>query len=148
MHQSWKWTLLATAALMAGCASQHAEQKAAAPAAAEQPDSPGGRIVKSMDGSFTGEIDGNPAPGSKFAKIKIGMSYRDVTRLIGAPDDMKRYETGKRWIPFYYGNDAQRVETLYRNEGCLIFTGGNVFGGGGEQLIRVMVDSKGACMAG
>ncbi len=138
--------------LLAGCASQPAKQSAAAPepakpaASTQAAATDSGRAQKSVDGSFEGEVIGKPVAGSKFSKVKIGMSFREVTRLIGAPDDMQRYETGKRWIPFYFGNDAQRVETLYRGEGCLTFTGGNVFGGGGEQLIRITVDPKGACM--
>ena len=151
MQKQWKLATLTVAVVLAGCASQPAQQQAAAPvpsakSAAAQPNSSSGRMVKSADGSVTGEIDGKPAAGSKFSKVKIGMSFRDVTRLIGAPDDMNRHETGKRWIPFYYGNDVQRFETLYRGEGCLTFTGGNVFGGGGEELIRIMVDTKGTCM--
>ena len=160
MSHRWQTSTLALALVaLGGCASQQTAQTPVpatpAPSAPNQ-QSPAatapknateaGRSAKSQDGSFEGEVVGNPAPGSKFSKVKIGMSFREVTRLIGAPDDMQRYETGKRWIPFYFGNDAQRVETLYRKEGCLTFTGGNVFGGGGEQLIRIQVDPKDTCM--
>ena len=74
------------------------------------------------------------------------MTMREVNGLIGAPDDLIRHETGKRWIPFYYGNYAQRMEVLYRGEGCLTYTGGNVFGGGGNQLIKIEVDGTGKCI--
>src|SRR5205085_12203398 len=67
------------------------------------------RVVKSRDGSFDGEIVGTPARNSKFSKLAIGMTMDEVTSLIGGPDNMVRHETGKRWIPFYYGNDAQRM---------------------------------------
>jgi hypothetical protein len=96
-------------------------------------------------GNPPGEILGTPAPDSKFARLKLGMSMRDVNALIGTPDDLTRHETGKRWIPFYFGPDAQRMEALYNKEGCLTYTGGNVFGGGGNQLIRIAADPKAAC---
>jgi hypothetical protein len=38
------------------------------------------------------------------------------------------------------------MQALVKNEGCLTYTGGNVFGGGGNQLIKVEVDSSGKCL--
>ena len=104
------------------------------------------REVQSQDGSFTGEIVGTPAEGSKFAQLQIGMSMQDVQELMdSAPDRSHSYESGKRWIPFYFGNDATRLQALFRGEGCLIFTGGNIWGGGGSQLIQIEVDPAGDC---
>jgi len=104
------------------------------------------RIVKSRDGSFDGEVIGTPARNSKFSRLVIGMTMDEVTSLIGGPDNMVRHETGKRWIPFYFGNDAQRVEVLYRGEGCLTYTAGNVFGGGSNQLIRITATPLQTCI--
>jgi hypothetical protein len=98
------------------------------------------RVVKSRDGNFDGEIVGNPAPNGKFAKLKIGMELNEVSQLIGAANTMNSHETGKRWIPFYFGNDTRRVQLDYAGEGCLFFTGGNVYGGGGNELIRIVAD--------
>ena len=140
---------------IAGCASQQPSRSsgtAAPPAAATTAPAPAAspygptRTVKSKDGRYDGEIVGNVAPGSRFAKLQIGMTYEQVTAAIGAPDNMSRNETGKRWIPFYFGNDAQRVQVLYRNEGCLTFTGGNVFGGGGNELVRITATPRQDCM--
>jgi hypothetical protein len=104
------------------------------------------RLVKSRDGSFEGEIYGTPAPSSRFAKLLIGMTPEEVQKLMGsAADRSHSYESGKRWIPFYYGNDARRMQMLYKGEGCLIFTDGNRFGGGGGDLIQIAVDPTGAC---
>jgi hypothetical protein len=121
---------------------------AAAPPAANAT-SPYGPIrrVKSKDGRFEGEVVGAVAPGSRFARLQIGMTLEEVTALIGAPDNMVRHETGKRWIPFYYGNDSQRVQVLYRREGCLTFTGGNVFGGGGNELVRITATQRQDCLS-
>ena len=104
------------------------------------------REVESQDGSYTGEIVGTPAEGSKFAQLRIGMSMQDVQEIMdGTPDRFHTYESGKRWIPFYFGNDATRMQALFRGEGCLIFTGGNVWGGAGGDLIQIDVDPSGEC---
>ena len=84
-------------------------------------------------------------PGSKFAGIQIGMTMAQVQEKIGTPERFHSYESGKRWIPFYYGNDARRMQALYRGAGCLIFTDGNIFGGGGNELLRIDHDDTGAC---
>jgi hypothetical protein len=139
---------IALVAALAGCAST--QPAATSPAAQPQAAAPGTaanapRIVKSRDGRFDGELVGTPAAGSKFAKLQIGMEMNEVFKLIGAGDNMTSNETGKRWIPFYFGNDARRVQVAYANEGCLTFTGGNIYGAGGNELIRITVDPKGVC---
>ena len=121
-----------------------AAQPAAKPAATAS--APVTRTVKSRNGAFDGEIVGTVASNSRFAKLQIGMTMREVSDLIGAADDMLRHETGKRWIPFYFGNDAQRIQTMYKGEGCLSFTGGNIYGGGGNELLRIEVAPKGGCL--
>ena len=93
-----------------------------------------------------GEIIGTPAPGSKFAKLKIGMSMDQVQDVMDhAPDRTDSHETGKRWIPFYFGTDARRLEALYKGEGCLSFTGGNAWGAAGGELVKIEVSPSGAC---
>lgn len=103
------------------------------------------RVVPSVDGRFEGEISGTPAPESRFAKVRIGMELQQVIRLIGNHDEMYSHETGKRWIPFYFGTDARRVVVLYRGEGCLTYTGGNIWGGGSNVLLRIDVDTASQC---
>ncbi|MDP2742197.1 MAG: hypothetical protein Q8O50_01845 [Hydrogenophaga sp.] len=134
-------------ASLAGCATVSLEEPARAPApsTAGTIGSSETRIVPSKDGSFQGEIIGTAAPGSRFAQLQIGMEALPVQRLIGIPDDMHAHETGKRWIPFYFGTDARRMITYYKGEGCLTFTGGNVWGSGGNELIRIEVDPSGRC---
>lgn len=145
MRQQY-WMVILGIVLVSGCASTSptgGETSGSTPAGATNSDA---KVVKSIDGTYTGEIVGTVAPDSKFAKLKIGMTMAEVHELIKAPDDMIRHETGKRWIPFYFGNDAQRIQTYYAGEGCLTYTGGNVFGGGGNQLIRITVHKTKQCM--
>jgi hypothetical protein len=138
--------LLALSLAVTGCASTPSSSPSPNPASAPAPAKSDTRIVKSRDGSYTGEIVGNVAPNSKFAKLQIGMRSSEVQDILGrAPDRSHIYESGKRWIPFYFGNDAQRMQVLYKGEGCLIFTAGTAWGGGGGDLIQIQADPTGAC---
>jgi hypothetical protein len=146
-------TAMAVAVLFSACSSTskapEAQPKAATAApAAKVTATPATTTTnaKSIDGKYTGEVVGTPAPNSKFAKLRIGMEMSEIQAIMGrAPDRSHGYESGKRWIPFYYGNDARRVQALYKGEGCLIVTGGNVWGGGAGDLIQMSVDPTGAC---
>jgi hypothetical protein len=122
--------ILSAAVLIAGCAAQRTASAPPADGAAS---------------SARGQIIGTPAQDGKFGKLKIGMTLSEVSALIGGGDDQNHYPTGKGWIPFYFGSDTQRIEILYRGEGCLVFTGGNQFGGGSNELIRIENDAKGSC---
>jgi hypothetical protein len=125
-----------------GCSSISLDQpsaKAEAPATGNQV-----RVVRSFDGRFDGEISGTPAPESRFAKLKIGMELEQVHKLIGEPDQLYSHDTGKTWIPFYFGADGRRVVTLYRGEGCLTYSAGGVFNSR-KQLLRMDVDAAGKC---
>lgn len=127
-----------------GCAGQ----KTSTDKSASSSSTPGARVVKSKDGTFDGEIIGSPESSGKFAKLQIGMTMNEISGLIGAPDNLTQHETGKRWIPFYFGPDVTRIEVLYKGEGCLTYTGGNQFGAGGNKLIRISVDANGKCFQG
>jgi hypothetical protein len=92
------------------------------------------------------ETAGNPVGTGKFAALKAGMQMSEVQNIMDrAPDRSHTYESGKRWIPFYFGNDARRMQALFRGEGCLIFTDGNVWGGAGGELVEIQSDASGAC---
>lgn len=129
--------------LLAGCAGHPLDKTPEGPDRAAS----GAEVrqVRSADGRHEGEISGTPAPDSRFAKLQIGMTLQQAVRLIGSHDQMYSHETGKQWIPFYLGADARRMKMLYRGEGCLTFTGGNILGGGTNELIRIDVDPAGKC---
>lgn len=91
-------------------------------------------------------VIGVAAADSGFSRLTIGMDMQRTQDIMGrVPDRFHTYESGKRWIPFYFGTDARRMQVLYKGEGCLIFTGGNAWGGGGGELIQVENDPSGAC---
>lgn len=79
-----------------------------------------GQKVKGV-GDWNGEITGRPAANSKFNKLQIGMSAKQVTDLAGEPSDQGRYLTGKAFIPWYFGSDKYRHEMVYKGTGRLIF---------------------------
>lgn len=96
-----------------------------------------GRTVKGMNG-YEGEITGVPVKNSKFARLQIGMSYRQAMDLAGRPTDEGAYATGKSWIPYYYGGDRHRYEAVYKGQGRLIFAGGGMGDYGAGYLIWII----------
>lgn len=105
-------------ATLAGCASRDSNAAAPAEATAAAP----------------------IPPDSPLAKVKVGMRMQEVINILGAPSDQNSYATGKAWIPFYFGDDTRRTSYYYKGLGRVVFTGGNVFGGGGGNVIRVDYD--------
>ena len=149
-------TALSAAALLSGCISMggtKSEGSSAAPsttatAAAAAPAKPKlgpgmnergevidsrkveagfGQKVKGLN-DWEGEITGKPAPGSKMAQLKIGMSAAEVQALMGQPSDQGAHITGKAFIPFYFGSDRYRYEVVYKGQGRLLFASGAGFG--------------------
>jgi hypothetical protein len=91
-------------------------------------------------------ISAQGSTATRFSKVQLGMTIKQVNLLIGPPDDSDSHESGKRWIPFYFGNDARRLEALYKNEGCLVFASGNAWGANAEgELKEITPDPSGAC---
>jgi hypothetical protein len=82
-----------------------------------------------------GEIVGKPAAGSKFAKLKIGMTFTKVQKLIGAPTKQWNHPTGKASIPFYFGPDRWVIQCSYKGEGVLTLNSG-----GDQLLTRIEVN--------
>ena len=120
--------IILTATLLNACASRTAKtstppaseatQKTAPPAAPE------------------GEIVGKPAPGSKFSKLKPGMTLKQVEKLIGPPTQQWQRPTAKLAIPFYFGPDRWVMEYSYKKEGLLTFNYGE------EQFLTRIVVNK------
>jgi hypothetical protein len=96
-----------------------------------------GTKVKGIN-DWEGEISGIPAAGSKFAKLKIGMTIDEVFRLIGMPSSQSQYPTGKTHIPFYHGADRWRQEAIYNGHGRLVFSQQGGWGASGYNLIWII----------
>lgn len=123
-----------------------ASKPAAAPAAEVTATSASGKAcnpctVKSRDGTYDGEIYGNIPPGSRWARLKIGMNQSEVESIIGVSHNVRAYATGKAFIPFYYGSDRHRYEVVYPGQGSVAYTGGS-FGGGRGVLMMINYDAK------
>jgi len=106
---------VAIAAMFIGCGSSE-PKPAAQPAAQAQPAAP----VKA---------------GSKFSKVALQMGFKQVTDLIGEPNDMAIRRTGKTWMPFYYGSDRARRVAYYKGEGRLEFNMAN-------RLVEIIPDES------
>ena len=90
---------------------------------------------------------------ARFEMLRVGMYSSDVNEVLRrAPDDYHTYESGKRWIPFYFGKDAVRLQALYKGEGCLIFSVGFRYQNHGTEwkdvegtLLEIAPDASGKC---
>lgn len=103
--------------LSVGCASTN--KTPAEPSKSEQ------SKTKTPPGS---SIDGNFPADSAFAKIKLGMTQGQVHEILGQPTDTKSYQTGKAWIPFYFGPDTMRMDEFYKGVGTVTYAGAGVGG--------------------
>ncbi len=86
-------------------------------------------------------LNGKPRPGSKFAKLRSGMSRQEVQGLIGPPTSTTGHITGKQFIPFYYGGDTYRSDWYYKGEGELTFSQ-RYYRSSAEGLIYIRVNPK------
>lgn len=73
-------------------------------------------------------IEGNIPESSPFAKIRIGMSQRQIHDILGFPTDSANHTTGKMFIPFYFGNDTMRFYEYYKGMGNITYTGVGIGG--------------------
>ena len=70
----------------------------------------------------------------------MGMTPDQVQSILGPPAHQATYESGKRWIPWYFGSDVRRTEWAYKGLGRVVFTGGNQWGAGAGEVQRVDYD--------
>ena len=128
--------IASTAVLVSACASKHAKNEApdSAPTAKPAPAKDSGKTATAP--APEGAIVGKPAPGSKFSKLKIGMTMKQAQSLIGPPTNQWQRPTGKAHIPFYFGPDRWVLECAYKGEGILTFNYGE------DQLLTHMEVNK------
>lgn len=98
------------------------------------------RMMKSVDGTFEGEVYGKIPPNSKWAKLQIGMEQPQVERILGGTSaEVRTHPTAKAFIPFYFGTDRFRYEVVYRGQGSVSYTGGS-WGSGSGVLMMINYD--------
>ena len=118
-------------AVLAGCVHNKPKDDTATPQKQEKSEK-----ADKKDESKIGVI-GTPAPGSKFAKLKLGMTMKEVFAKIGEPNNQWQRPTGKSHIPFYFGDDRWVVECSYKKEGKLTFNAG-----GDQKLTAIEVNKN------
>jgi hypothetical protein len=129
------FSALTVLAVLAGCAHNKSKDDTATPQKQEKSEKTDKKTDK-KDESKTGVI-GTPASGSKFAKLKLGMTMKEVFAKIGRPDAQWDRPTGKAHIPFYFGDDRWVIECSYKKEGRLTFNSG-----GAQELTAIEVNKK------
>ena len=129
--------IVLTAVFATACASKQAKtdtsEKAAPAKAAPAKESAKEAPKKEAP---QGVIIGKPAAGSKFAKLKIGMTLSQVEKTIGHPTKQWTHPTGKASIPFYFGPDRWVIQYSYKGEGVLTLNSG------GDQLLTQIEVNK------
>jgi hypothetical protein len=123
--------IVLTVALASACASKQAktDNSESTPAAKSAKES------TKKEAPVEGAIVGKPAAGSKFAKLKIGMTLSQVEKTIGHPTKQWTHPTGKASIPFYFGPDRWVLQYSYKGEGVL-----TINSGGDQVLTRIEVN--------
>ncbi len=124
--------LVISFAFIAGCSHKNTKDDTAAAAPQKQE-----KDEKTDQGKVADvEIVGTPARGSKFSKLKAGMTVKEVVAKIGPPDNEWKRPTGKAAIPFYFGDDRWVIQYAYKKEGQLTFSYG-----GDQTLTGIVVDT-------
>jgi hypothetical protein len=130
-----------TALLASACASHQAKTDttetpaSTPPAKAAPPAKESAKKEPAKKEAPEGEIVGKPAAGSKFSKLKIGMTLNQVEKAIGHPSKQWTHPTGKASIPFYFGADRWVIQYSYKGEGVL-----TINSGGDQLLTRIEVN--------
>lgn len=138
MKQAYLVLIALTVALTSACASRTAKTETAepAPSAKQAPAKAAPAKPAPAKAEPEGTIVGKPAPGSKFAKLKIGMTLAQVEKLIGPPTKQWQHPTGKASIPFYFGPDRWVIKYSYKGEGVLTLNSG------GDQVLTQIEVNK------
>lgn len=76
------------------------------------------------------------APASSpMSQVTPGMSDVDVRKILGEPTRTRSYQTGKQYIPWYFGSDTSRTAYTYVGQGEVVFSNNRY--SGGLSVVRV-----------
>lgn len=81
-----------------------------------------------------------PPAGHRLAKVERGMAPAQVRKILGEPSNEQSYQTGKAWIPFYWGSDLARTDWKYKGNGRVVFSHNRW--SGAMKVIRVDYDPE------
>ena len=110
-----------------------------AQAAAPAPEPASAETTAAQEPAPAESTQGRPAPaGTALARVKLGMSEPEVAAIMGVPTSQSNYQTGKAWIPYYYGSDTSRLDYKYKGVGVVVF-GRNRYSGQ-TKVIRIDYD--------
>lgn len=121
--------------------SAPAAPAASAPSAASAASAANPSASQSVVGSsgWDGEVVGKAVEGSKFGKLKVGMTIVEAVAELGLPDDQSFRSTATTtfaWMKF--GPDRYRTEYLYKGLGRLNFSSEASPGLGEMRLTRIV----------
>ncbi len=148
-HPALLPALIVAAALLSACGHRNAPASGSTTPAAPKaekasadtaPAESTAKIEKVEHDGKTGEVRGTPAPDSKFTQLRMGMSMKEVIKLIGAPTDKHSYITGKGFL-LSVGSDTYRQEFIYKGLGRLTFASNGGFSTE-SHLIRIIHDAE------
>jgi hypothetical protein len=77
-----------------------------------------------------------PPASSPLSKVELGSNDAQVRNIMGNPDNSNSYQTGKSWIPYYWGPDTHRSDWFYKGQGRVVFSRNRY--SGQLKVIRVM----------
>ncbi len=135
MKHAYPLLIVLTAVLTTACASRPSKTETSEPAPPAK-QAPVKAAPAKPAPAAEGAIIGKPAAGSKFAKLKIGMTLAQVEKLIGPPTKQWQHPTGKASIPFYFGPDRWVIKYSYKGEGVLTLNSG------GDQVLTQIEVNK------
>ena len=120
-------------------AAQYVQIVAASAPAASAPAAPAAAPAATSTPAPTAEPPARPPiPGSKLARVSLGMTEAQVVEILGAPTSQQNYVTGKAFIPFYYGPDTSRLDYRYKGVGIVCFSRNRY--SSGTEVVRVDYD--------
>jgi len=79
---------------------------------------------------------GNAIPGSKLARVTVGMTEAQVMEILGPPTSQQSYFSGKIFIP--WGRESGRMDYRYKGVGIVVFSRHRY--SGAHTVIRVISD--------
>lgn len=116
------------AALLSACASRQVKTVAAPasrPPAKEisaKETIPAKEVIKTEEPLVDSNIIGRPLPGGKFSRLKIGMTLKQVEKLIGSPNRQWKHPGEKPSISPSHDSDHGDIQYSYTHEGVLTFS--------------------------